>query len=205
MKAAIITIALVLLLPAPIMADGIFARQLHYVGTTRVGNLTAPITIDLDVGESRNSTTRILIDEHVRERDLGTAQVVLDRAGVVPAYGAHLTFEEETLLDMLALQFENCTGLYAGDQWERNGELQAGTHQTHFVVRGNSGDWLDFEVARNIEFRDGSHGSWRGLMRYNSATVVPTSIAFAGEYVGYDSAPRALQVSARLEGDSFRP
>ena len=205
MKPAFLTFALALLLPTPVMADGVLARQLHYVGETRVGALTAPITIDLDIGEQRQSVTRVLIDEHVRNRDLGTAEVTLNRGGVVPGYGAHLTFEEETLLDMLALQFENCTGLSTGDQWERSGELLAGVHKTHYDVRAINGDWLDMHIARTIEFHDGSHGSLSGMMRYNSSSVVPRWIDFSGEYVGFQGGPSPLQISAQLTADSFQP
>ena len=206
MKSAVMMIALVLLLPAPAMADGVLARQLHYVGTTSVNGRPEPMTLDLDIGAAtRYGTTRIFIDEHVRDQDVGGSTLFLDRTGIVPGYHAPLTFEEETVLDMLALQFENMTGLGAGDSWDRAGELQAGTHETHYTVRGCSGSMVDLEVARTIEFQDGTRGSWRGVMTYNSATVVPTALAFNGIVVDGYNARRPFQLSARLEGDSFRP
>lgn len=206
MKTAFVMFALTLLLPAPAMADGVLARQLHYVGSTRIEGRLVPMTIDLDIGAiSRYGTSRVFIDEHVGEQDLGEADIVLDRTGIVPGYYAQLTFEEETLLDMLSLEFENMTGVGVGDTWERAGELQSGTHETRYVVRGCSGSNVDVEVDRTIRYQDGTRGTWRGNMTYNSETVVPTSILIAGVQLNGPDSRRLIALQARLTGDSFQP
>jgi len=205
MKSAYLVIALALLLPTQVMADEGPARDLRYAGNTRVGSVTLPMTIDLEVGAVRpDSTTPIEIDEHIRGVDLGEHDLVLDKSGVVPDDAQTLTFEEETILDMLALQFENATGLQVGDEWDRSGEMMGGTHETHYRVRQASKLIIDMDVTRTIDFANGNVGTWSGMMRYDADTVVPMAVLLNGDFVNnQDQSHHALALSARLVSDSF--
>ncbi len=205
MKLAYLVIALALLVPSRLMADEAPSRQLHYSGNTRVGNVTSPMTIDLDVGAVRGDyTTPIEIDEHIRGIDLGVHDLVLDKSGVIPDETQKLTFEEETILDMLSLQFENATGLGVGDEWDRSGGMMGGTHETHYHVRQCSNLVIDMDVTRTIDFANGNTGTWSGMMRYNADTVVPMAVLLNGDFVNnQDQSHHVLSLSARLVGDSF--
>lgn len=205
MKLAYMVIALALLLPSRAMAEGAASRELHYAGNTRVGSVTSPMTIDLDIGAVQaDYTTPIEIDEHIRGVDLGVHDLVLDRSGVIPDESQTLTFEEETILDMLALQFENATGLGVGDEWDRSGEMMGGVHETHYRVRQTENLIIDMDVTRTIDFANGNVGTWRGMMRYNADTVVPMAVLLNGDFVNnQDQSHHALSLSARLVGDSF--
>jgi hypothetical protein len=205
MKWAYLVIALALFVPSRLMADEAPSRELHYAGTTRVGSVTSSMTIDLDVGAVRRDyTTPIQIDEHVRGIDLGEHELVLDKSGVIPDESQTLTFEEETILDMLALQFENATGLGVGDEWDRSGGIMGGTHQTHYRVRQAADLIIDMDVTRTIDFANGNSGTWTGMMRYNADTVVPMAVLLTGDFLNNrDQTHHALAVTARLVGDSF--
>lgn len=206
MKWAPLIMAAALLLPAPVTADEA-SRQLHYVGTTQIGGQSNPMTIDVDVSSlGRYSMSRVDVDEHIGNEDLGPLAVMLGRSGVVEdAATQPLTFEEETIVDMLALQFEDLGGVDPGDNWDRVGELHFATNHTHYLVRRAVDGIMDFDVARTIDFSNGAHGSWRGSMRYNATSVVPTAISIAGELIDDAGAERTLRMSARLAGDSFQP
>ncbi len=205
MKLAYFVIGLALLLPSRLMADEAPSRQLHYAGNTRVGSVTSPMTIDLDIGAVRRDyTTPIEIDEHIRGVDLGVHDLVLDKSGVIPDEAQTLTFEEETILDMLSLQFENATGLGVGDEWDRSGEMMGGTHETHYHVRQCANLVVDMDVTRTIDFANGNVGTWSGMMRYNADTVVPMAVLLNGDFMNnQDQSHHALSLSARLVSDSF--
>lgn len=205
MKLAYLVIALALFIPSRLMADEAPSRELHYAGTTRVGSVTSPMTIDLDVGAVRQDyTTPIEIDEHVRGIDLGAHELVLDKSGVIPDESQTLTFEEETILDMLSLQFENATGLGVGDEWERSGDMMGGTHETHYRVRQSANMIIDMDVRRTIDFANGNSGTWTGMMRYDADTVVPMAVLLTGDFVNNrDQSHHALALAARLVSDSF--
>jgi hypothetical protein len=198
MKLAFFIMAAIFLLPRTAPADET-ARQLHYVGTTQIGNQTSTMAIDLEVSSlNRNATSHVDIDERVGNHDLGPLQVMLGRSGVIErGYAPQLTFEAETLVDMLSLQFDDLSGIDPGDQWDDN--------HTHYLVRRSVDGIMDFDVARTMEFSDGTRGAWKGSMRYNATTVVPTAISLAGELVDDSGARRSLRMSARLVGDSFQP
>ncbi len=205
MKLAYLVIALALFFPSRLMADEAPSRQLHYAGNTRVGSVTSPMTIDLDIGAVRpDYTTPLEIDEHIRGVDLGVHDLVLDKSGVIPDEVQTLTFEEETILDMLALQFENATGLGVGDEWDRSGEMMGGTHETHYRVRQTANLIIDMDVTRTIDFANGNTGTWSGMMRYNADTVVPMAVLLNGDFVNnQDQSHHVLSLSARLVSDSF--
>lgn len=198
MKPAFIVMAAALLLPAPSFAMD-SSRQLHYIGTTQIGGQTTPMSIDIEVSSlDRYATSQVDIEERAGNRDLGPVHVMLGRSGILEGdMSTQLTFEEEALVDVLALQFEDLGGVDPGDTWDRN--------HIHYVVRKSVDGVMDFDVARTIEFSDGSRGGWRGSMRYNATTVVPTSIAIAGELIDDVGSRKAIRMSARLAEDSFRP
>ena len=208
MKSAFMIVALVSLLPVPVFGQEHppFGRQLHYAGTRTVGDESRPIAIDVDIGrmDRSDAVTWILVDEHVGDRDLGPRHVTLNSSGVVEAAG-RLTFEEETILDMIALQFEDMDGLSAGNHWTRSGSLQDGTHETVYRVRSNVDGIVDIDVSRTMSSGSGASGSWNGQMMYNSSTVAPTSIDLTGELATEGQSQRPLAFSARLVGDSFQP
>jgi hypothetical protein len=130
--------------------------------------------------------------------------LVLDKSGVIPDESQTLTFEEETILDMLALQFENATGLDVGDEWDRSGGTMGGTHETHYRVRQVANLIIDMDVSRTIGFANGNSGTWTGMLRYNADTVVPMAVLLTGDFVNNrDQSHHALAVTARLVGDSF--
>ncbi len=139
----------------------------------------------------------LVIDERVRGDDLGALRVTIEPSGAILGATDDLTFEEETVLGMLGLQFENMTGVDRGDAWDRSGDLATGTQMTHFAVE-RSGTLVDLDVTRTIAFTDGTSGFWRGAVRYNAANVVPTSIAISGEV-----AQRAVALRAELTDDTF--
>ena len=185
MKSASFLVAVLVLVPMSSAAQPPFGRQLHYAGTQLVDGRSLPVTMDVDIGRLDNdAATWIVIDERLGERDLGRVHVTLDKAGVVGDRPPNLTFEEETILDMVALQFEDVDGVEPGDHWDRRG--------THYVVRKASDGVVDFEIA--------GLGSWRGLMKYNAKTVAPVAIDLTGDGPG-----GPLQFSARLVADSFQP
>lgn len=192
MRPAFLAVAVALLLPASAMAQPPFGRQLHYAGTKALGGSDVPVAIDVDIGRlDSDKATWIVISEREGRRDLGPVHVTLDSAGVMDD-NARLTFEEETILDMVALQFEDMDGLAPGDHWNRRGVRG---HDTHYRVRENDGSMLDIEFSRTTAFRNGGSGSWQGVLRYNSRIVAPVSIELNGE----------TQFSAHLVGDSFKP
>lgn len=196
MKPFWILAALTLVFPVPAQAHPPFGRQLHYAGAKVFSGRDVPVAIDVDIGRlDSDSATWIVIDEREGDRDLGPVHVTLDSAGVRDE-AARLTFEEETILDMVALQFEDMDGLAPGDHWNRRG---ARGQDTHYRVRANTGTMVDIEVTRAGALPDGAYGSWQGLLRYNSTIVAPVSIELSGRMSG------AMQFSARLVGDSFRP
>lgn len=179
MRSAIVIVALASLLPLPSFAQDHppFGRQLHYAGTKTIDGQPSQIAIDLDIGRAdSDAATWIVVDEHVGARDLGVRHVTLDRSGVVEN-DAGLSAEEVTVLDMVALQFEDVDGVDPGDHWNRKG--------TQFVVRHTDGITIDFEIA--------CAPTWHGVMRYNAKTAAPTSIQVDGD----------LQFSASLVADSF--
>lgn len=208
-RPALMMIAALSLWPHAALADGdVASRHLRYVAVARVDGVPTPVTIDLTIGLTQaQGVARVDIDEHARDEEFGHEDVAIDREGTVSGADAGLTFEEETLLDLIALQFENMTGVDPGDHWDRTGDLRLGSHETHFLVRGRAdGGIVDLVIARTMEFPDGSRGAWHGNVSYDSAAVVPRSIAITGEVVDKNSdARRPLQLSARLVGDSFQP
>jgi len=207
-RSALTMIAALSLSPLAAAADGDDAgRHLRYVAMARVDGRLAPVTIDLSVGVTQHeNVARVEVSERHDELEFARESVAIDREGTVSGADESLTFEEETLLDLLALQFENMTGVDAGDHWDRTGDLHVGTHVTHFVVRKTEGSMVDLAVSRRIEFPDGSHGSWHGTVRYDASAVVPRAVAIAGQIVDDENGTeRPLQLSARLIGDSFQP
>ena len=184
MKWAVMTLAILLMASPDASAQPPFGRQLHYAGTRVVGQQTIPVSIDVDIGRlDSERTTWIVISEREGVRDLGPQHVTLESTGIVES-SARLTLEEKTVLEMVALQFEDMDGLRSGDHWARR--------DLSFRVRENDGSVLTIEVSRN--------GSWRGMLSYNSTIVAPISIELSGEVE-----LRPLQFSARLVADSFQP
>jgi hypothetical protein len=192
MKPAFLLVALLVFWPSTVTAQPPFGRQLHYAGTQLVDGRALPVTLDVDIGRlDDDAVTWIVIDEHLGDRDLGLVHVTLDKTGVIGERPQNLTFEEETVLSMVALQFEDVDGVEPGDHWDRRG--------THYVVRSASDSIVDFEIGRNLAFEGGS-GSWRGFMKYNAKTAAPLSIELTGD------GPRGpVDFSARLVRDSFQP
>lgn len=191
MRPAFLAVAIALLLPVAVMAQPPFGRQLHYAGTKAMDGRDVPVGIDVDIGRlDSERATWIVIDEREGERDLGPVHVSLDPTGVMDE-DARLTFEEEAILDMVALQFEDMDGLAPGDHWNRRG---ARGHDTQYRVRDNTGNMLNIEISRRTALRDGGYGSWQGLLQYNSTIVAPVSIDLSGP----------MPFSARLVRDSFQ-
>jgi len=208
-RSALMMMAAISLIPWPAAAgDDVSGRHLEYVAVAGVHGVPTHVTIDLDIGLTEaGHVARVDIDEHVRDEDLGVEEVAIDSDGTVSGASPELTFEEETLLDLLALQFENMSGADPGDHWDRSGDLNAGSAETHFIVRHrDDGGMLDLDVARTMEFTDGSRGAWHGDVTYDSSAVVPRAVVLRGEVVDADAGTRRpLQLSARLVGDSFQP
>lgn len=190
MKRALTLLALISLFPSAVAAQPPFGRQLHYAGTKTEGADAIPVSIDVDIGRlDSDRETWIVIDERLGSKDLGPSHVTLNGSGVVGTRGV-LTFEEETVLDMVALQFEDVDGVDPGDHWDRTSA--AGSHQTHYLVRSKNENVIDFDIARTLD--DPSRGSWHGTMRYNAKTAAPTDIEISGDRLGF---------SVRLVRDSF--
>jgi len=207
-RSALMVVAALSLSPLAAAADGDDpGRHLRYVAMARVDGRLAPVTIDLNVGVTQHeNVARVEVAERRDDVEFARESVAIDRDGTVSGADESLTFEEETLLDLLALQFENLTGVDAGDHWERSGDLHVGSHITHFVVRNAQGSTIDLAISRRIEFPDGSRGSWHGTVRYDASAVVPRAVAITGQIVDDESGTqRPLQLSARLIGDSFQP
>jgi len=187
--------------------DADAGRHLRYVAMARVHGHLAPVTIDLQIGATQHeNVARVVIAERRDDEEFARQSVAIDRDGTVSGADESLTFEEETLLDLLALQFENMTGVDPGDHWDRSGDLHEGTHVTHFLVRNTQGSMVDLAVSRTIEFPDGARGAWHGTVNYDASAVVPRTVSIRGEYVEAQTGThRPLQLSARLVGDSFQP
>lgn len=193
MKRVLAVLALVSLFPSPAAAHPPFGRQLHYAGTKSIGNDAVPVTIDIDIGRlDSDKETWIVIDEHLGNRDLGITHVTLDASGVVERRAEALTFEEATVLDMVALQFEDVDGVDAGDHWDRSG--WSGARQTHYLVRHVGDGVIDFSIERSVDAASGG-GRVSGAMRYDARTAAPTAIELAGDRLAF---------SVRLVGDSFQ-
>jgi len=207
-RSALLIVAALSLAPLAASANEDAAgRHLRYVAMARVDGRLAPVTIDLEIGATQHeNVARVEIAERRDDDEFARESVAIDRDGTVSGADEALTFEEETLLDLVALQFENMTGVDAGDHWDRTGDLHDGSHHTHFVVRKTDGPLVDLAVSRTIEFPDGSRGAWHGSVRYDSSAVVPRMIAITGAVVDEaDGTRHPLQLSARLVGDSFQP
>jgi len=199
MKPASLLVLLSLLWPVASSAQPPFGRQLHYIGTRTAGDERAPVAIDLDIGRAdSDEVTWILIDEHVGNRDLGPVHATLDKNGALAIDAARMTVEEQTVLELVALQFEDVDGVDAGDNWDRRAALQGGMRTTHFLVRSASDGLIQFEVTRTLSL--GAGGELRGSMSYNSKIAAPTELEFSGSLSG-----ASLAFSMRLAGDSFQP
>jgi hypothetical protein len=190
-----------LLFPPAARADESAMRHLRYAATARFGGESVAAVIDLDIAAiDGDRSERVVIRESTRDADFGRSIVTIDRSGDVTGATRDLTFEEETLLDLLALEFENMAGVDPGDHWDRSGDLRVGRHETHFLVRGrNDNGTIDLDVVRTMDLDDGRSGGWQGTVRYDPASVVPTLVALDGKI---DDRPVALH--ARLTGDTFR-
>jgi len=179
-------------------------RHLRYVAVAGVDGEPTRVTIDLDIAMvERGRVARVEIEEHRDGEAFAQQSVAIDRDGTVSDADEGLTFEEETLLDLLSLQFVNMRGVDPGDHWDRVGDLRVGSHRTHFVVRDHEGPMVTLDIARTMEFPDGSRGRWRADVAYDASAVVPRSVNLAGSIVDRgDQQP--LQFSARLVRDSFQ-
>jgi hypothetical protein len=206
-RPALLMVAALSLSPLAASADADAGRHLRYVAMARVDGKLAPVTIDLEIGlTQRESVARVTIAERRDDEEFARERVAIDRDGTVSGADAALTFEEETLLDLLALQFENMTGVDPGDHWDRSGDLHAGSHVTHYLVRKTQGPLVDLAVSRTIDYADGRRGTWHGSVRYDASAVVPRTIAITGAITDdADGSRRPLQLSAHLVGDSFQP
>lgn len=196
MKPASLLVLLSLLWPVASFAQPPFGRQLHYTGTRVAGDERAPVAIDLDIGRADNDeVTWIVIDEHVGNRNLGIAHATLNKNGALAVDASKLTFEEQTVLEMVALQFEDVDGVDPGDNWDRTAD---GSCTTHFLVRTASEGRIEFEVTQKLA--RGSGGELRGAMSYNAKIAAPTDLDFSGSLAG-----TPLAFSMHLSGDSFQP
>jgi hypothetical protein len=205
MKAAAVFAALLALCPLPSSAQPPFGRQLHYDGIRIAGTQRVPVHIDLDVGRLDDDRADwIVIDERLGERDLGPRHATLNKSGVVGGSPARLTLEEETLLESVALQFEDVDGVDPGDHWVRTGAAAGGMRITRFLVRSVADGVVAFDIARTVESSDGARAACRGVMTYNVRTAAPTSLQFEGERPD-GAGLQATQFSMTLVGDSFRP
>jgi hypothetical protein len=206
-RSALLIVAALSLSPLVAAADSDTAgRHLRYVAMVGVDGQLAPITIDVHIGATQHEdVARVDIAERREDGEFARESVAIDRDGTVSGADESLTFEEETILDLLALQFEDLSGVDAGDHWDRTGDLHEGSARTHFVVRETDGPLLELAVNRSIEFPDGSRGGWHGSVRYDTASAVPRTIAIAGAIgAETDGTPRPLSFSAHLVGDSFQ-
>jgi hypothetical protein len=208
-RSAVVMVAALSLVPLTAAADSDVGsgRHLRYVAMARIDGGLAPVTIDLQIGlTEREHVARVKIAERRDDTEFAREEVAIDGDGTISGADEALTFEEETLLDLVALQFENLTGVDAGDHWDRSGDLRVGSHETHFSVSGLRGSEVDLAVSRTMEFPDGSRGAWHGNVSYDAAAVVPRTIAIRGAVVDENAGLfRPLQLTARLVGDSFQP
>jgi len=198
MKPAYVLAFLALLWPATAWAQPPFGRQLHYAGVRTIGDERAPVALDIDIGRAdSDEVTWIVVDERVGQRDLGIVHVTLDRSGALGSNVAKLTVEEQTVLEMIALQFEDVDGVDPGDNWVRTADFGEGTRQTHFLVRSAADGMIRFEITRSL---GGFEGALRGAMSYDAKIAAPTELELNG------NVPNGfLGFSLRLSGDSFQP
>jgi hypothetical protein len=207
-RSALMIVAALSLAPLAASADEDTAsRHLRYAAMARIDGRPAPVTIDVVIGATEaEKVAHVEIAERRNDEEFARESVAIDREGTISGADESLTFEEETLLNLIALQFEHMDGVDPGDHWDRTGDLHEGSHHTHYVVRKTQGPLIDLAVSRTIDFPDGARGSWHGNVTYDSAAVVPRTIAITGSIVDHaDGTRRPLQLSARLVGDSFHP